>query len=72
MPLQQGEKLGPYEIISAIGKGGMGEVYQARDPRLRRDVAIKFPRRASVSDSSGTAGRATNTAAARTILGESL
>lgn len=41
MPLQQGEKLGPYEIISAIGKGDKGEVYQARDPRLRRDVAIK-------------------------------
>ena len=36
-----GTKLGPYEIIALIGKGGMGEVYRARDPRLGRDVAIK-------------------------------
>jgi len=41
MPLAAGDKLGPYEIISLIGKGGMGEVYMARDPRLGRDVAIK-------------------------------
>src|SRR5215510_7432572 len=41
MPLAAGEKLGPYEIIELIGKGGMGEVYRARDPRLGRDVAIK-------------------------------
>ncbi|HXG90555.1 MAG TPA: protein kinase [Vicinamibacterales bacterium] len=41
MPLAVGARLGPYEIISAIGAGGMGEVYRARDPRLRRDVAIK-------------------------------
>src|SRR3974390_1957249 len=33
--------LGPYELIALIGKGGMGEVYRARDPRLGRDVAIK-------------------------------
>jgi eukaryotic-like serine/threonine-protein kinase len=36
-----GERLGPYEILVPIGKGGMGEVYKARDPRLNRDVAIK-------------------------------
>src|SRR6201987_3478358 len=41
MPLLPGEKLGPYEILAMIGKGGMGEVYRARDPRLGRDVAIK-------------------------------
>src|SRR5580692_7943934 len=41
MPLSPGDKLGPYEILSAIGKGGMGEVYRAHDTRLRRDVAIK-------------------------------
>jgi serine/threonine protein kinase/dipeptidyl aminopeptidase/acylaminoacyl peptidase len=41
MPLAAGDKLGPYEISALIGAGGMGEVYQARDPRLGRDVAIK-------------------------------
>jgi serine/threonine protein kinase len=41
MALAAGDKLGPYEIIAPIGAGGMGEVYQARDPRLGRHVAIK-------------------------------
>ena len=41
MPVSAGTKLGSYEIISAIGAGGMGEVYQARDTKLGRDVAIK-------------------------------
>jgi serine/threonine protein kinase len=41
MPLTSGSKLGPYEIQSPIGAGGMGEVYRARDTRLNRDVAIK-------------------------------
>ena len=41
MPLSTGDKLGAYEILAPIGAGGMGEVYQARDTRLRRDVAIK-------------------------------
>jgi serine/threonine-protein kinase len=41
MSLVIGTRLGPYEIQSAIGAGGMGEVYRARDSRLRRDVAIK-------------------------------
>lgn len=39
-------RLGPYEIVALIGAGGMGEVYRARDPRLRRELAIKvLPRR---------------------------
>ena len=42
MQLSAGEKLGPYEIVSLIGKGGMGEVYRARDVRLDRDVAVKI------------------------------
>ena len=42
MPLTAGTKLGPYEIQSALGAGGMGEVYRARDARLNRDVAIKI------------------------------
>jgi len=41
MPILTGKRLGPYEILSAIGAGGMGEVYQAHDTKLGRDVAIK-------------------------------
>jgi len=41
MAIQPGTHLGPYEILSAIGAGGMGEVYRAHDPKLGRDVAIK-------------------------------
>jgi len=41
MPLSKGDKLGPYEILEPIGKGGMGEVYRARDTRLNREVAVK-------------------------------
>ena len=41
MTLSTGARLGPYEVLSPLGAGGMGEVYRARDPRLGREVAIK-------------------------------
>ncbi len=44
MPPSPGDRLGPYEILSVLGAGGMGEVYRAHDPRMGRDVAIKLSR----------------------------
>jgi serine/threonine protein kinase len=44
MPLAAGSRFGAYEILSALGAGGMGEVYRARDAKLDRDVAIKILR----------------------------
>jgi eukaryotic-like serine/threonine-protein kinase len=52
MPSTIPTKLGPYEILTPLGAGGMGEVYRARDPRLNRDVAIKILRGDIASDDS--------------------
>jgi serine/threonine protein kinase len=47
--LSAGTRLGPYEILAPIGAGGMGEVYRARDTKLKRDVAIKvLPRNSAL------------------------
>src|SRR5688572_8593372 len=50
MPLTAGTRLGPFEIVAALGAGGMGEVYRARDIRLERDVAIKVLPEAFAAD----------------------
>jgi Tol biopolymer transport system component len=51
MPLTVGEKLGPYEVLALIGAGGMGEVYRARDTKLKRDVALKVLPESLAADS---------------------
>ena len=50
MALTSGTKLGPYESVAPLGAGGMGEVYRARDTRLRREVPVKVPRESFASD----------------------
>ena len=50
MSLGPGVRLGPYEILAAIGAGGMGEVYRARDTRLNRTVAVKVLAEKSAND----------------------
>jgi serine/threonine-protein kinase len=51
VPLKPGSRLGPYEIVSPLGAGGMGEVWRARDPRLGRELAIKVLPDALADDS---------------------
>ena len=57
MRLTAGTKLGPYEIVSLVGAGGMGEVYRARDTRLQRDVAIKILPQIHVQEGTQAAGK---------------
>ena len=48
--LSSGAQVGPYQIVAALGAGGMGEVYRARDPKLDREVAIKVLPEALATD----------------------
>jgi serine/threonine protein kinase len=50
MTLSRGMRIGPYEVVSAIGAGGMGEVFRARDTSLHPDVAVKILPAAFASD----------------------
>jgi len=56
MQLEAGSRLGHYEILGLAGKGGMGEVYRARDMKLNREVAIKVLPEAFIRDPSGSCG----------------
>ena len=68
MALAAGDKLGPYEILAPIGKGGMGEVYRARDTRLHREVAIKVLPQAFATDPRGNASSARHGPRPRSII----
>ena len=56
MPLPTGSRLGAYEVVSALGAGGMGEVYRAHDTKLGRDVALKILPDAFAGDSDRRGG----------------
>jgi serine/threonine protein kinase len=63
--LQAGARLGPYEVLALLGRGGMGDVYRARDTRLDRIVAIKVLNAALNADAVGRRGSNAKPAASR-------
>jgi eukaryotic-like serine/threonine-protein kinase len=65
MALSPGTRIGPYEIVGAIGAGGMGEVYKARDPRLDRIVAIKVLPADHLADGDSSSGSGHSSARSR-------
>ena len=56
MSLSEGTSLGPYNIVSPLGEGGMGEVYRATDSRLKRQVAVKILPSGVAADQTGSPG----------------
>src|SRR5437870_13378813 len=56
MRLSPGARLGPYEILSLVGAGALGEVYRARDPKLNRDIALKILLEREAADPQRRAG----------------
>ena len=69
MALQSGTYLGPYEIVSAIGAGGMGEVYRARDPKLGREVAINVLPEAFAGDATRMARQSLHSISVSLLVG---
>ena len=65
--LAPGDRLGAYEITGFLGRGGMGEVYRARDTKLNRDVALKIVPDAFANESDPSAGSGSSRARSRTI-----